>query len=154
RQHFIVEAVAADAEILVGAPLRSDRARLEGEARLVPAPGLPHALGPPGVDRLVHGIAAQRVEDVDQVLLQQVADRQPRLDAARVDVSVGLDRDLRSVEAVLQESEPAGPAVAEVVRERRRAEPVLPGAPARPQLADPAAGLGAEEMIDGPRPLE
>src|SRR5262249_33755601 len=39
-------------------------------------------------------------------------------------------------------------------RERRRAEPVLPGAPARPQLADPAAGLGAEEMIDGPRPLE
>src|SRR5262245_37274877 len=60
RQHFLMKAVAADAEILIGLALRRHGARFRDETRLVPAVALTHALGPPRVDRLVHRIAAQR----------------------------------------------------------------------------------------------
>ena len=98
-------------------------------------------------DRFVGRLAGERIEDRDQLILQEASDREVRLDAARVDASVGLDRHFRAVVRVAQEVEPPRPAIAEVVGERRARQPVLPRAAARPQLADPRVRRRAEEAV-------
>src|SRR5579883_942625 len=145
-----MEGIAADAEILVGPAARRHRPRAFEKALDAPAVGDAHALGMAHRNGFVGGLADQRVQNVDKVLLDEVADRELRLEAAGIDVAVRLDRDFRAAVAVLKESEPARPAVAEIVGERRRRQVVRPGAAARPQLADPGIGRGAEEAEERP----
>ena len=144
--------VAADAEILIRPPLRRQRSRFLDEARLVPAIDLAHPLGMSRVDRLVRGIAAQRFEDVDQALVHEIADRQPRLDATRVHAAVGLDRDLRAVEAVARGSRGRPTSGC---RSCPRASPSLsPFSQARPRgqsLPIQLPGCSAEEVEHGAR---
>ena len=119
--------------VLVRAPGRRQRARLGEERLQAPAVRDAHPLRVAGVDRLVGRLAGERIEDLDQRLVEQVADRQLGLHAARVDRAVRLDRDLGAAVAVVQEAEAARPAVAEVVGDRRGREAVRsrPGRAAR-----------------------
>src|SRR5262245_52226019 len=114
REHLLVEAVAADAEVPIRRARCGARARLIEEPLLAPTVGEAHALRMSHRDRLVGRDSHQRLEDVDQVVLEQAPDREAGLDAARIHGAVRLDRHLRAVVAMAQEVEPARPAVAEV----------------------------------------
>jgi len=82
--------------------------------------------------------------------LRKIADRQFGFHAARIDVAIGFDRDFRTRIAVAQEIEPARPAAAEIVVERGFGKSVGPGAPARPDFADPSVGRRAEKIVGRP----
>src|SRR5262249_44330354 len=141
-----VKRVAADAEIAIGLARGQPRLALLQEFLHAPAMGYPHALGMAHRDRLVDGIADQPVQDRLQRLLDQAADRERGLDAAGIDVAVGLDRDLRALMLALQKIEPARALIAEIVGERGNRDLVRPGPPARPQLADHGRRSGAPEI--------
>ena len=77
---------------------------------------------------------------------EQIAYGPLGFDAARVDIALGIDGHFRTLVALLQESEPARPAIAEIIRQRCHREFVRVCSSARPELADPRVGSRAEEV--------
>jgi hypothetical protein len=90
-EHLLVERVAAEAEIGIGLAPRRTCPRAREVVLDAPAVGEAHALGMTGRNRFERGLPDQRIEDLDERLVDKVADRTPCLDAARVYVAGRLD---------------------------------------------------------------
>src|SRR5262245_49017907 len=81
-QLFFVESITADTQVLIGRAVGKLSAACFDEACFGPAISETHALRVPHRDGFIGGHAGQGVEDFDQRILEQVADREFGLDAA------------------------------------------------------------------------
>ena len=86
--------VAADAEIGIELATRFACPRTREEVLDAPAVGEAHALGMTCRNRFERGLPHQRIEDLDERLVDKVSNRSPCLDAARVYVAGRLDGNL------------------------------------------------------------
>lgn len=147
KQHLFVKAVAADAQIPIDSPGRQHGLRFLEERLDSPSVPDPHAFRMPHGDCFVNRISFEGPKDIFERAFEEVPNRLLCLQAARIDVSIGIDTHFGTAEALRKEVQPTRPAIAEVPGEIRRGESVSPGAPAGPELADPLIRCSSEEMI-------
>ena len=143
-----MEAIAADTKVAVGLPGRGHGFTMFEKRRFIPAEGSPHFFRGPCVERFKSRVPTHAVENVDELFLGQIAQRRLGLQAARIDIPVGLDRHFRAQLSVFHKVQPAGPAVAEIIIERGAGEFIVPGPSPGPDRADPFLGIGPHHRID------
>jgi len=91
-----VKPVAADAKILINAAILANHPALAPELLFAPPVREAHLLRLAAVNGNVDRIPAAAGENLFKRFFVEIAERQPGLQAARVDVAVGLNRHLRT----------------------------------------------------------
>ena len=82
-------------------------------------------------ERFIDRVAGKALQDRFQFFFQQIPDRRFCLDAAGIDVTIRLDRDLGALIPVLQKIERAGPSIAKIVAQRGPRKLILLSTPTR-----------------------